>query len=1019
MKIAYLYRMVLLFLALCCTQAALAVSLKGIVLYHNRPVPGVRVILRQGVSAPVAETITDQQGVFAFDELSSGLCILHVEMYGFVSRDLQLEVAGNDVFRRVDLSMLSVEKIQTDLSISEGAQESLPVKQTSHGRDQFKVEAKSLNTGEDAASTAPANEEAEENASAGFLINGSQNNAATSIYSLAPAFGNHRSNLSRLYNGSFGILEGNSALNARPYSLTGLVTPEAAYNQTSLVATLGGPIRIPGVIRRGPIFFIGYQWTRSGAANIVTGRVPTLLERAGDLSGLLDSKGSPINLYDPFTGQGLSSKLSVSPQAAALLKLFPLPNVAGSAKYNYQVGILNSTHTDALESRINRQIGNRDHLSGSFAFRSQRSNASNLFRFIDTTDTLGVNTDVSWSHRYRHRLSIVLAYKFSRLRTEVRPEFAGRTNVSANAGITGNLQDTRDWGPPGLVFANGVTTLNDAQSAFQRNRTDGFSFKVNTVRRRHNLVFGGDFRRQEFNELGQQNPRGEFAFTGEATAGAGSSGSDMADFLLGIPDASAIAYGNADKYFRQSVYDFYFTDEWRLRSNLTINAGIRWDYGAPMTELKNRLVNLDIATRFTMASPVVATNPIGSLTGSVYPTSLLHSDHRGFAPRVGISWRPINGSTLIIRTGYGTYFNTSIYLSSVEALSQQAPLSTSLSVVNSRTCALTLATGFPSTCASAATNTFAIDPRLRVGYAQNWSLSMQRDMPWALVGSVSYLGTKGTHGMQKILPNSYPLGVRNPCASCTSGYIYLTSGANSWRHAGQLQLRRRLRAGLAASLDYTWSKTIDDGAQLGGAGANSASNSLLTQDWRNPGAERSLSGFDQRHIIKLDLQYTTGMGIGGGTLMSGWRGRAFKEWTMAAQGAAGSGFPLSPVYMATTPGTALTGGIRPMLTGASLYNAPAGYYLNAAAYSAPTTGVWGNAGRNSIKGPNQLTLNASLARTFRIHQAWSFDLRMDASNVLNHVTYGGWNTTSNSTTFGLPSSANPMRSVQCTGRMRF
>src|ERR1035437_2838859 len=104
------------------------------------------------------------------------------------------------------------------------------------------------------------------------------------------------------------------------------------------------------------------------------------------------------------------------------------------------------------------------------------------------------------------------------------------------------------------------------------------SVNVSTNYRRHNFIFGGDFRRQKFNEFGQQNPRGTFAFTGAATQAGGSSssggaststGSDLADFLLGIPDTSAISYGNPDKYFRQSVYDLYFTDDWRMLPQLT------------------------------------------------------------------------------------------------------------------------------------------------------------------------------------------------------------------------------------------------------------------------------------------------------------------------------------------------------------------------------------------------------------------------------------------------------------------
>src|SRR5208283_3411887 len=103
---------------------------------------------------------------------------------------------------------------------------------------------------------------------------------------------------------------------------------------------------------------------------------------------------------------------------------------------------------------------------------------------------------------------------------------------------------------------------------------------------RHNFTFGGDIRPQEFNYLSQQNPRGAFTFTGAATAGGtATGGSDLADFLLGIPETSAIAFGNADKYFRESVYDAYFTDDWRVNPELTVNAGARWEYGAPITEL--------------------------------------------------------------------------------------------------------------------------------------------------------------------------------------------------------------------------------------------------------------------------------------------------------------------------------------------------------------------------------------------------------------------------------------------------
>ena len=121
---------------------------------------------------------------------------------------------------------------------------------------------------------------------------------------------------------------------------------------------------------------------------------------------------------------------------------------------------------------------------------------------------------------------------------------------------------------------------------------------------------GADFRRQQFNLLSQQDPRGTFTFTGAAA------GSDFAGFLLGIPDASSIAFGNADKYLRAASYDGYVSDDWRWRSNLTVNVGLRWEYNSPITERYGRLVNLDVAPGFSAVAPVVAANPVGPLTGA-------------------------------------------------------------------------------------------------------------------------------------------------------------------------------------------------------------------------------------------------------------------------------------------------------------------------------------------------------------------------------------------------------------------
>ncbi len=1030
---------------LCCALLWLLASIPafaseyhGLVFSGGVPVPGATVTVAQGSKR--LTTVTDRQGLYEFPDLADGQWTIEIEMGGFSTLDAAVTVAPDAPQAKWDLKLLGLEQMLATAQVSK------PLKARTTVEPEAKPGEKSSKPSDSNLPEAPPTppDDAQDKAADGMLINGSENNAATSQYSLNPGFGNHRPGTRGLYNGGFSAIVDNSVFDARPYSLTGQQTPKDFYSRITAGITLGGPLRIPRLMPIGPNFFVNYQWTRSADASIVTGLVPDAAERGGNLSGLLNAQGQPLTIYNPATGLPFTGNIPVSSQAAALLNLYPQPNLAGSSSYNYQAEVINDTHADALLSRLNKTIGRRDTFYGGFGFRSSRANSTNIFGFVDTTNSLGIDTSVNWLHRYLHQTYVLLGYRLTRLRTDVRPEFENRVNVSGNAGIGGSDQDPADYGPPGLTFSSGIAGLNDANSAFNRNRTDALSGNVSINYRRHNFIFGGDFRRQEFNEYGQQNPRGSFAFTGAATQAVGSgasttTGSDLADFLLGIPDTSGLSYGNPDKYLRQSVYDLYFTDDWRMLPQFTLNAGMRWDYGAPITELHGRLANLDVSSGFTSVAPVVGSNPKGSITGATYPTSLVRPDKRGFEPRIGISWRPIPASTLVVRAGYGIYDDTSVYVSAAESMAEQAPFSTSISEANSGSCKLTLANGFAH-CSGAAADTFAIDPNLRVGYAQNWQLQVQRDIPWALVMTATYLGTKGTHGMQQFLPNSYPIGATNPCPACQSGFVYRTSNGNSTREAGQIQLRRRLRSGFTASLDYTWAKAMDDDAQIGAQGhvtatpATSAASpgqssatttsapsaaTAVAQNWLDLRSERELSSFDQRQLLSAQIQYTTGMGMGGRTLMSGWRGRILKEWTIMSQISAGTGLPETPVFLAATPGTGFTGTIRPDLTGTPIYSAPAGYHLNANAFSAPAAGAWGTARRDSITGPDPFTLNGAMSRTFRLHNPFNLDVRVDGTNVLNHASFTGWNTVVNSTTFGLPAATNPMRSLQLTARLRF
>ncbi len=994
----------------------------GTVKFGDLPLPGATVTATLGDKT--VSTTTDADGNYSFPDLADGSWNMEVEMQLFAKEKREVGVSAGAPGVDWALKLLSADEMakvataapvtkapETAAAPSEAAKpagkNAKNAKQQAATNTRTPFQRTELSAAKPAGQDAPAQPDASaggdptelrQRAADGFLINGSSNNGAASPFAQLQAFGNNRRGLRSLYNGNIGVTLANSAFNARPYSFTGQDTPKPQTSQVQGLFSFGGPLKIPHLLTRnnGPQFFVNYQWTRNGNGSTVPALVPTAAERSGDLSQSLRAPVDPLNgLLFP---DGIIPLSRFSPEAQALLQLYPLPNFTGSSRYNFQVPLVSGQHQDDLQTRMNKQIGRKDQVFGIFALQSIRTDTPSMFGFLDTGRTLGMNTSINWRHNFTNRLFGTLGYTFTRFATRTNPYFAGLRNVSAEAGISGNNQDPVNWGPPSLNFSNGIQPLSDAIASFTRNETNALNFDGFWSRGRHNVSFGENLQKQQFNLLSQQNPRGAFTFTG-----AGTGGSDLASFLLGTPDTSAIAFGNADKYLRATNISAYVNDDWRVNPSLTLNFGIRYEYWSPVTEKYGRLVNLAIGPGFSTATPVIANQS---------PDPLIQPDRNNFAPRVSLSWRPIAASSMVIRAGYGVYYDTSVFQTIATQMAQQAPLSTSVRVDNSPDAPLTLANGFPVQTGGTAT-TFGIDPNFRLGYSQNWQASVQRDLPWGLQMVALYMGVKGTRAQQEFLPNTYPLGTENICQSCPTGFTYLVSNGNSTREAGQLQLRRRLRSGFTAQLQYTWSKSIDD-ATLGGRGAT-----LVAQNWLDLAAERGLSNFDQRHLLNASAQYTTGEGLHGGALASGWRAALLKEWTVLTQINAGTGLPLTPAIPYATTGTGVTGSIRPDYTGADVYAARAGLNLNPDAYVVPAKGQWGNAARNSITGPGQFTMNAGLSRTFRSSDRVSFDFRVDATNILNHVTFPSWVTTVGSAQFGLPLTANGMRTLQTTFRARF
>ena len=1008
-----------------------------VTLPNGVPVPGARVTATQGSNRLV--TSTDTRGGYRFTGIADGAWTIQVESVGLAAQRRDVMVSAGAAAAEWQLAMLPFAEMTRGITLPPPTPPQDPTRRAvAAGR----AGGPGTNGGAApppggfqragvAATTPPANPAAAAASAAAaaqlaagrgtgpapppppagdggdaFLVSGTVNAGGAQ-----PSVGNvNRPTGLRLFRGQVTFNGNNSAWDARQPTLTGIQAPKPDTSQLGISSLFQGPLKIPG-LRANRNFLFQYNRQSNNGANIIAEQMPTLLQRAGDFSQTVDGFGNPVHLVDPVTGLPFSGNAipahRISPQALALLGYYPTPLDGTTGKLNYQIPAFTSTINHNFNGSVANLVSTNTNQLGVNGGYNRSSNAStSLFGFDDSSRGSGMNLNVNWSHRFvPSNRQIRGRYTYTRQTNATVPFFANRINVSGDAGITGNNQQPENWGPPGLSFANGIAGLSSGQ--YSSNRTQSHAFNAETQRTtgRHVWVLGGDSRYQMIDSISQQNARGSFTFNGSF------SGDPFADFLLGLPNTSAIAFGNADKGFRAWTYDAYFNDDFRVSQNLTIVLGLRWEFEQPVTERLDRLVNLDVAEDFGAAAPVIAEDGTGPITGRHYPSSLVKASPWGVQPRVGVAWRPIPTSSVVVRGGYGIYRNTNVYQTLAQQMAQQPPLSFAFNAVSTPATPLTLANGFIAPVSSTL-NTVAFDPDYRIGTVHRWQASVQRDLPGALTAVATYLAGKGMNLPQAFIPNTYPVGVVNPCPLCPSGFVYYTTGGSSIQNAGQFELRRRFVSGLQWTATYTLTKATDNASSFNGFGGATA------QNWLDLEAERSTSSFEQRHLFRYNVTYNTGQGIGGGALRTGLKGRLLNGWNTSWNITAGSGTPRSPIYRVTSV-AGITGTVRAKLTGEPIDGGPDGYYANPDAFAPPDPGTWGNAPRNSLRGPGQFTVGASASRSFQFANRYGLNWNINVTNVFNRVTYSNINTTVGSEQFGLPTAVSPMRRIRTNVSLSF
>jgi hypothetical protein len=789
---------------------------------------------------------------------------------------------------------------------------------------------------------------------------------------------------------------------------------------------LGGTLRIPKLMRDDKtFFFVNYSRSRARNPYDAVAAVPTAAERASDFSA---SPGlGALGIYDPLTGAPFPGNRiptsRIHPASAGLLEFLPSPNQSGLVQ-NYQLVTSASRDSDMLGVRLGRSLGDRDRLAGSYNLRVNDGVNVQPFAFRDDSTGRGQNMDLTWVHTFRRGVLNMARVTFNRNRNDLTPFFAYGPNVAAELGIAGTSTDPVNYGPPNLSFTN-YGALTDGSPVIRRDQTVSFNDSFTWVRGSHTHQFGGEYRRTQSNSRTDQNGRGTFQFSGLATSAfdaegkpLAGSGLDFADFLLGLPQSSSIRYGSSDVYLRGAGYSLFAQDDWRVRSTFTVNWGLRYEFQSPLWEKYDRMANLDIAPGFTGVS-VVTPGGAGPYTGE-YSRGLIDPDRNNIGPRVSFAWRPSSKRRLLVRGGYGVYYNASIYNQAASRLAQQPPFARTTTLVTSLDRSLTIADGFTGGAQQEITNTFAVDRGYRAGYAQTWSFSLQQELPGSLVAEIGYLATKGTRLDIQRLPNRAAPGSaltaeqRRQIGNAV-GFTFDSSEGNSIYHAGQLRVSRRFRRGLAANALYTWAKSIDNASTFGGGGA------VVAQNDRDLSAERGLSSFDRRHTLNLFWVYTSPFGDSASVLpMGGTAGKLLRNWSLTGGVTAQAGTPLTARVLGNvsdTGGTGAVGSGRADATGLPV-NSGAGFF-NLLAFTVPPAHRFGNAARNTIPGPGLFNLNASVGRNFPLGERRIMEFRVESTNVTNRVSYSRVGSTVNASDYGLATGAAAMRTMQATLRFRF
>jgi hypothetical protein len=828
------------------------------------------------------------------------------------------------------------------------------------------------------------------------------------------------------YHGALFEFLRNNDFDALPYQFTATKPGVSPFRWNDYGFEVDGPISIPKLFNgRNKLFFMSnYEWLRQRQTQQVVYSVPTADMFNGDFS----KYGTTI--YDPTTKAPFNNNIippsMISPISKALLKYYA-PSALPGLTNNYVQNNGSPVNRDGFVLRMDFVESAKSQWSGRYSWGDENQVTQTI---VGSGSKLITNYEQYMGSNTRILSSNVInetRFGYSRFYNSLSTVWAYQTDITASLGLP-NLPTS---GPPVTWGIPSVTFSGDGFSAFGDNSDGPYENKNNTAqfidnlswnKGKHNFKFGFEFDRQNFNQIGNQYPRGQYSFQPNATRSATNTGGDaFAEFLLGDIFQSTVAVAVAQAAFQRNLYAAFIDDTWKVTPKLTLSLGLRYELTPPYTDQTNNLFIVHVPQIYetpnapqsnwpyfvrqgNCSDPFNANPPItlrwtniqATCSNGILPNQLMNTRYTDFAPRFSIAYSP--DAKTVIRTGFGIFFSqdnsNSVYFDLARNLAARVS-----QVATTGQPDRTYANAFPTIGALttvATPYTYSDNPFHHTPVNMQFLLNLQRQLGATWAFEAGYLGSLSHHLYGFWNQNE---GIPSPTGSAIShlpfpAFNFIQSVedmGNAEYNSLAVKISKRFSAGFSLSAAYTHAVSIDDTSNIRIQGYDT----LFPQNSYCIRCERGFSSFDTRNRVVISPLYELPVGKGkplnvnnalANAVIGGWQVGGF----VIVQ----SGLPQNITIGGVDNSVTQSGYDRPNATGisSSISNPspPTGWYSRDAFVEAPL-GQFGNVGRDTATSPGIFNVSGEVHKNWRVKEGHQVQLRGEAFNLLNHPNFGAPN----------------------------